>query len=164
MNRVSVLGRIVLEGAVSMAVGAYQQPAGAGGQQQDRTIDVEKLADNLFVLRNGGGNSAVFIQAAGVTVVDTKNPGWGQPLLDKIKELTDKPVTMIINTHTHGDHVSGNVEFPATVQVVTHENTKANMARMQSPPTGSRRPHSRHPTSSPCTTAAACRHGPSPTG
>lgn len=48
--------------------------------------------------------------------------------------LTDKPVTMIINTHTHGDHVSGNVEFPETVQIVAHENTRANMDRMVSPP------------------------------
>ena len=37
---------------------------------------------------------------------------------------------MLINTHTHGDHVSGNVEFPATVDVVVQENTKANMEKM----------------------------------
>ena len=42
---------------------------------------------------------------------------------------------MIINTHTHGDHVSGNVEFPATVEVVTHENTAKNMQEMR-PPSG----------------------------
>jgi glyoxylase-like metal-dependent hydrolase (beta-lactamase superfamily II) len=65
-----------------------------------------------------------------VTVVDAKNPGWGQPILDKIKELTPKPVTLLINTHTHGDHVSGNVEFPATVDIVVQENTKANMEKM----------------------------------
>jgi cyclase len=40
---------------------------------------------------------------------------------------------MIINTHTHGDHVSGNVEFPATVEVVTHENTAKNMEAMRTP-------------------------------
>ena len=34
---------------------------------------------------------------------------------------------MVINTHTHCDHVSGNVEFPATVEVVAHENTKTYM-------------------------------------
>jgi cyclase len=61
----------------------------------------------------------------------TKNPGWGQPLLDTIKTVTDKPITMIINTHTHGDHVSGNVEFPATVEVVTHANTAKNMQEMR---------------------------------
>jgi cyclase len=37
---------------------------------------------------------------------------------------------MLINTHTHADHVSGNVEFPATIDIVTQENTKANMEKM----------------------------------
>jgi glyoxylase-like metal-dependent hydrolase (beta-lactamase superfamily II) len=39
-------------------------------------------------------------------------------------------VTLLINTHTHGDHVSGNVEFPASVDVVVQENTKTNMEKM----------------------------------
>jgi glyoxylase-like metal-dependent hydrolase (beta-lactamase superfamily II) len=77
----------------------------------------------------------VFVQANGVTVIDSKNPGWGQPILAKIKELTPKPVTTIINTHTHGDHVSGNIEFPATVDIVTHENTAELMKKM-APVTG----------------------------
>ena len=81
--------------------------------------------------RGGGGNTAVFVTADGVTVVDAKNPGWGQPILDKIKELSPKPVTLLINTHTHGDHVSGNVEFPASVDVVTQANTKTNMEKMK---------------------------------
>ena len=86
------------------------------------------------MLKGGGGNTAVFVATNGVVVVDTKNPGWGQPILDKIKTLTDKPVTTIINTHTHGDHVSGNVEFPATVDIVVQENTKTNMEKMSAPP------------------------------
>jgi len=131
MNRSVVLGVLVALGAVSMTIRAAQQPA--GGQPAPRVVEVEKLRDNLYLMKGGGGNSAVFITANGVVVVDTKNPGWGQPLLDKIKSVTDKPVTMIINTHTHGDHVSGNVEFPATVDVVTHENTKANMEFMRIP-------------------------------
>jgi glyoxylase-like metal-dependent hydrolase (beta-lactamase superfamily II) len=88
------------------------------------------VKDNLYVLRGGGGNTAVFITSTGVVVVDAKNPGWGQPILDKIKTITPKPVTTLINTHTHGDHVSGNVEFPATVEVIAQENTKANMEKM----------------------------------
>jgi len=95
-----------------------------------KVIEVDKVKDNLYVLKGGGGNVAVFITANGVTVVDAKNPGWGQPILNKVKELTPKPVTMLINTHTHGDHVSGNVEFPATIDFVAHENTKANMEKM----------------------------------
>ena len=136
MKRQLVLGMLFAAGALTMSVNALQQPqAGAAGQPAPRVVEVDKLKDNLYMMRGGGGNSAVFITSAGVVVVDTKNPGWGQPLLDKIKTVTDKPVTMIINTHTHGDHVSGNVEFPATVEVVTHANTAKNMQEMR-PPSG----------------------------
>lgn len=135
MRRGIVLAMLAMVGALSLAVTAYQQPPGGGQQPAPRVVEVEKIKDNLYMLRGGGGNTAVFIAADGVVVVDTKNPGWGRPILDRIKELTSKPVTTIINTHTHFDHVSGNVEFPATVDIVTHENTKANMEKM-APVTG----------------------------
>src|SRR5688572_22568802 len=94
MKRQLVLGVLLVIGAASIGVAARQQPAG-GAQPAARVVDVDKLKDNLYVMRNGGGNSAVFIMADGVTVVDTKNPGWGQPLLDKIKSVTDKPIVRI---------------------------------------------------------------------
>src|SRR5204862_7430977 len=125
MTRIKILAALVAIACLSLSVAAYQQ-AGRG-QSQAGVVDVDKLRDNLYVLKGGGGNTAVFIAANGVIVVDTKNPGWGQPILEKIKTLTDKPVTTIINTHTHGDHVSGNVEFPASVDVMVQENTKKYM-------------------------------------
>ena len=127
MKRSVVLGVLIVAGALSLVFAAQQQAP--------KVLEVTKLKDNLFVLKGGGGNTAVFIMADGVTVVDAKNPGWGQPILDKIKELTNKPVTRLINTHTHADHVGGNVEFPATIDIVTQENTKTNMEKMV-PPTG----------------------------
>jgi glyoxylase-like metal-dependent hydrolase (beta-lactamase superfamily II) len=128
MRRASVLGVLVAVGGLSLTAAAMQQPA---GQQAPRVVEIQKIKDNLFMMTGGGGNSSVFVTATGVTVVDTKNPGWGQPLLDAIRKVTDKPVAMIINTHTHGDHVSGNVEFPAEVDIVTHVNTAANMKEMR---------------------------------
>src|SRR3989442_7433873 len=126
MKRALVLGVLIAVGGLSLA--AYQPPQ----QQGPPVVTVEKVKDNLWVLRGdgGGGNTAVFAPANGVVVVDAKNPGWRKPILDKIKELTPKPVTTLINTHTHGDHVSGNVEFPATVDIIVQENTKANMEKM----------------------------------
>jgi cyclase len=115
---------------VLVAVGGLTVVLAQPAANAPKVVDVEKVKDNLFVLRGGGGNTAVFVMANGVAVVDAKNPGWGQPILAKIKELTPKPVTLLINTHTHGDHVSGNVEFPATVDVVVQENTKTNMEKM----------------------------------
>jgi glyoxylase-like metal-dependent hydrolase (beta-lactamase superfamily II) len=131
MKRAVLLIALVAVGSLSVAISAWQQAPGAAPKPM--VIEVEKLKDNLFVLKGGGGNTAVFVTATGVVVVDTKNPGWGKPILDKIRELTDKPVTTIINTHTHGDHVSGNVEFAPTVDVVTHENAKVSMAKMIPP-------------------------------
>ena len=124
MRRALVLGALLLVGGLSLA--AYQPPQ----QQGPMVIEVDKVKDNLWVLKGGGGNTAVFATANGIVVVDAKNPGWGKPILDKIKELSAKPVTTLINTHTHGDHVSGNVDFPATVDIVVQENTKANMEKM----------------------------------
>src|SRR5215831_16591392 len=123
MKRVTVLVALLTIGSLPLVVAAYQA-------ESSKVVQVEKLRDNLFVLKGGGGNTAVFVTTNGVVVVDAKNPGWGQPILDKIKELTNKPVTTLINTHTHGDHVSGNVEFPASVDVIVQENTKANMEKM----------------------------------
>ena len=125
MSRAVVLGLVIAGGALSAAVAAYQaQPQGP------KVVEVEKLKDNLYMLKGGGGNTAVFVGTAGVVVVDTKNPGWGQPILDKIKEITDKPITTIVNTHTHGDHTGSNNMFPASVEIIAHENTKANMEKM----------------------------------
>jgi glyoxylase-like metal-dependent hydrolase (beta-lactamase superfamily II) len=129
MKRRIVLGTLVVLGGLALTAAAMQQPQ--AGQQAPMVVEIDKLKDNLFVMKGGGGNSSVFITAKGVIVVDTKNPGWGQPLLDGIKKVTNKPVTLIVNTHTHGDHVSGNVEFPAEVDIVTHVNTAANMKEMR---------------------------------
>jgi cyclase len=124
MKRIVVLTALIAAGTASYLTA--QQ-----GGQKPMEVEVEKLKDNLFVLKGGGGNTTVFVQSNGITVVDTKNPGWGAPILAKIKELSPKAVTTIINTHTHGDHVSGNVEFPATVDIVVQENTATNMKAMK---------------------------------
>lgn len=122
MKRGIVLTALLVIGALSLGAAAFQQGANA-----PKVVTVDKIKDNLFVLQGGGGNTAVFVTANGVVVVDTKIAGWGAPILAKIKELTPKPITTVINTHSHFDHVSGNVEFPTNVEFVAHENTKSNI-------------------------------------
>src|SRR5438094_10593822 len=136
MKRSLLLAALLGAGALSLTVAAFQQPP------QPQALEAQKVRENLYMLVGGGGNTGVFIGTNGVVVIDTKNPGYGTPILNKIKELTPKPITTIINTHTHGDHVSGNVEFPATVDVIVQENTAKNMQDMRpatgvaQPPTG----------------------------
>src|SRR5437667_2070706 len=129
MKRGVLLSLLMGIGALSLTIAA--QRGGPPPDQAPKVVQVDKISDSLYVLKGGGGNTAVFVMANGVTVVDTKLPGWGRPLLDKIKTVTNKPITTIINTHTHGDHTSGQTEFTGvTAEVVTQENTKANMEKL----------------------------------
>jgi glyoxylase-like metal-dependent hydrolase (beta-lactamase superfamily II) len=128
VKRATLLVTVLAIGALSMGLAAQR-----GQANPPKVISVDKIKDNLYVLKDGdgAGNTALFITANGAVVVDTKNPGWGQPLLAKIQTLTNKPVTTIINTHTHGDHTSGQVEFTGVnPEVVAQDNTKANMQRL----------------------------------
>ena len=127
MRRTVVLGLLVGAGATAMAAGASLQPPAADAP---KVAEIEKVKDNLFMITGGGGNTAAFITQTGVVVVDTKLAGWGPAILEKIKGVTDKPITTIINTHTHGDHVGSNEFFDPSVEIVVQENTAANMAKM----------------------------------
>jgi glyoxylase-like metal-dependent hydrolase (beta-lactamase superfamily II) len=98
---------------------------------QQNVAEIEQVKDNLYMITGGGGNTAAFVTDGGVVVVDTKLVNWGGAILDMIRTVTDKPVTMILNTHTHGDHVGSNMEFPLPVEIVAHANTKANMEKME---------------------------------
>ncbi|PYS25471.1 MAG: hypothetical protein DMG11_22810 [Acidobacteria bacterium] len=138
MKRVIVLAVLAAAAALSMAAGS-QQPAQGLPAAALAATKVEKVKDNLYMITGAdptnrdsfsGGNTGVFITDNGVVVVDTKLAGWGQVILDKIKTVTNKPITTIINTHTHGDHTGSNEAFGATVDIVAHENTKANMQKM----------------------------------
>ena len=123
MKRGLILAVIVVAGSVGIAARS-QQP------QQPQPLTIEKVKENLFVIIGGGGNTAAYVTSTGVVLVDTKLANYGQQILDRVKSVTDKPITHIINTHTHGDHVGSNEFFPATVEIVAHENTGANMAKM----------------------------------
>src|SRR5438876_9212306 len=135
MKRVALLAIVAALACLPMAVSGFQAPSAAA----KAAAKIEKLKDNLYVITGSGvdpqdlfsgGNTAVFITDSGVVVVDTKLPGWWPTILERIKSVTNKPVTTIINTHTHGDHTGSNEAFGATVDSVVQENTKANMAKM----------------------------------
>src|ERR1700681_4826352 len=98
MKRAGVLSALIAVAALSLAAAGSQRPAQRAGAQ---VVEIQKLKDNLYLLTGGGGNSVAFVTDLGVVLVDTKLAGWGQPMLDKIRTVTTKPVTTIINTHAH---------------------------------------------------------------
>jgi cyclase len=136
MKRGLVLGTVIVVGALSLVVSG-QAPGPSA--EAIKAMQIEKVKDNLYIITGSGadnqatfsgGNVAVFITDAGVTLVDTKLPGFGPTILERIKTVTNKPVTRLINTHTHGDHAGGNGSFGASVESIVHENTRTNMTKM----------------------------------
>lgn len=128
MTRGRVLTAVVAAGMAMMGGRALlaqaQAPAGPN------VAGIEKVKDGLYMITGGGGNTAAYLTPNGVVLVDTKLANWGQAILDKVRTVSDKPITHIINTHTHGDHVGSNEFFPASVEVVAHANVSASMAKM----------------------------------
>ena len=124
MNRLYVLCAVVLAGGLAAAVelGAQAAPRGQGAPGQGRGGGrgaaqgvgmIQKVPDNLYMIPGAGGNTAAFVTANGVVLVDTKLANNGQAILDQVKSVSDKPISHIINTHTHGDHTGSNMFFPA---------------------------------------------------
>lgn len=129
MRRRLLLSLLVWLSSVVFSVAAFPQ---AQPQQQPdpKLLEVQKLRDNLFVIKGGGGTTTLFLTSKGAVVIDSKNPGWGSALLQKIRTITDKPLITLINTHSHQDHTGGNADFPLGIEIVAQENTKNNMEKM----------------------------------
>lgn len=137
MKRCIVLAALMTIGALSLTLSGLQAPPAGPTPEALKATGIQKIKDNLYMITGSedlnafsGGNTAVFITETGVVLVDTKLPGWGPTILERIKTVTNKPVTTIINTHSHNDHSGSNEFFGATVDSVVHENTKTNMVKM----------------------------------
>ena len=106
--------------------------AGVAAQAQRPRIPptgtIKIVRDNLYVIPGAGGNTTVFVTQAGIVLVDTKLANNGAAILSQVRTVSDRAVSMIINTHSHPDHIGSNDYFPASVEKVTHENTKKWMA------------------------------------
>lgn len=104
----------------------------AAGDVFDLTIT--ELKPGIFMLQRPDvlrqpvePNALVIVNDADVVVVDPGGvPASAENAIRLIRTVTDKPVSVLINTHWHGDHVLGNQvyrrEFPH-VRIVAHDNT-----------------------------------------
>jgi glyoxylase-like metal-dependent hydrolase (beta-lactamase superfamily II) len=88
------------------------------------------VSDNLYLVSGGGGNALMMAGDHGVVLVDTLSPGQGRTLVDIAGTVSDQPITTAIYTHAHLDHTGSSRELQSLTSIVAHENTKANMARM----------------------------------
>ncbi len=92
-------------------------------QRETPPIKLDKLSDRLFQILGGrGANGGVYIGDDGVLVIDAKsNEGSVKQTIAEIKKVTNLPIKYLVNTHSDGDHITGNRFFPESVTIVAHE-------------------------------------------
>src|SRR6266481_6362156 len=94
---------------------------------------LEKIANDLYVIRGEGGNTTVYLTDEGVVLVDVKFDRNYEDIQAKVRSLTDKPVRYIFNTHSHGDHTGGNPKFLPSAQIIAHQNARSAMIQGKQP-------------------------------
>jgi len=74
-------------------------------------------------------NSMVVIRDSDVLIVDSHvSPAAARALVDSVRILTDKPIGVVVNTHYHFDHTSGNQIFGEGVTIIGHEFTRSKLS------------------------------------
>jgi cyclase len=109
-------------------VAQSRQPAGTA--HSGKAFRFNKVKEGVYHAVGTGalavvGNSAFIVNDNDVVVVDDHvSPAAAWVLLEEIKEVTNKPVSTVINTHFHFDHAHGNQIFEPNVQIIGHEFTR----------------------------------------
>jgi glyoxylase-like metal-dependent hydrolase (beta-lactamase superfamily II) len=112
---------------------AHEGPA-AG----DARFDFEQVADGVHVAVAApaykvNSNTAIIENDGGVVIVDTHSkPSAARVIVDRLRDLTPKPVRFVVNTHFHWDHWHGNEVYPAAypgAEIITNQLTREAMVR-----------------------------------
>lgn len=88
---------------------------------------IKMLRNDIGIFTEKGGTIGFMLSKKGIVVVDAEFPEQAQHLIAELKKRSEKPFKLLINTHHHGDHTSGNIAFKDVVpHVLAHENSKIN--------------------------------------
>ena len=97
----------------------------------DPSWKITMLTDDIGIFTEKGGTILFMLSKEGIVVVDSQFPDTAPHLIDELKKNAELPFSLLINTHHHGDHSSGNIAFKGLVtHVLAHANSKANQERV----------------------------------
>jgi len=89
---------------------------------------VEEIRDGLFWVGDGLYNAMFLVHGDGVITVDAP-PALGGKYLAAISEVTAKPITHLVYSHSHSDHIGAAHLFPPGIAIVAHHETTATLVR-----------------------------------
>ena len=92
---------------------------------------MKMLRNDVGVFTEKGGTIGYLLTKKGILIVDAEFPEQAEHLISALKKLCDKPFELLINTHHHGDHTSGNIAFKGIVKnVAAHGNSLLNQQKV----------------------------------
>ena len=102
--------------------------AAAQGQDFSKVqIKVTKVAGSVYMLEGAGGNIGVSVGEDGIVIVDDQYAPLAERIQAALRQITDKPVRFVINTHWHFDHTGGNAYFQKQGPIIAQENVRERM-------------------------------------
>lgn len=129
MFRSSHVYRAVFALFVLAAVLGLATSASAQRDFSDVEIKAEKVTEGIYMLTGAGGNIGVSVGDDGVLMIDDQFAPLTEKITAAIKEISDKPIRFVLNTHYHGDHTGGNENLgKAGVLIVAHDNVRKAMS------------------------------------
>ncbi len=105
-------------------VTAAEVPSAAYGPKVDYAIGyaVDEIVpgSGAWWITEGSHQAMFLTTGEGVVVVDAP-PIFGVNIAAAIASVTDEPVTHLVYTHAHADHISGAYQFPAGIEILATE-------------------------------------------
>ena len=92
---------------------------------------VQQIRDHLYWVTDGSYNTMFLVTDKGVVAVDAP-PTIGKNYLKAIAEVTNKPVTYVIYSHAHLDHIGAAGMFPRNATFIAQQETAAELQRARS--------------------------------
>jgi len=92
---------------------------------------VQEIRDHLYWVTDGSYNTIFLVTDKGVVAVDAP-PSIGKKYLKAIAEVTEKPVTYVIYSHAHLDHIGAASIFPKNATFIAQQETAAELQRAKS--------------------------------
>jgi len=87
---------------------------------------VEEISDGLYWVTDGAYNTIFLTTGEGVIVVDAP-PSIGENYLNAIAEVTDEPITHVIYSHSHIDHIGAGSQFPSEAVIIAQQETASTL-------------------------------------
>ena len=95
-----------------------------------RGYRVQELGKGLYMITDNAYQSLFMVYEKGVVIIDAPPP-FAQHIIQAIKGVTDKPITHLIYSHSHADHIGGtkNLNLDKQTAIIAHEETKRLLLR-----------------------------------